>query len=39
MKVLLNPGHHPGGDSGAANNEYGVQEASIVRDIGVLVVR
>lgn len=39
MKVFLNPGHHPGVDSGAVNNEYGVQEASIVRDIGVLVVR
>ena len=39
MKVFLNPGHHPGVDSGAVNNEYGVHEASIVRDIGVLVVR
>lgn len=28
MKVFLNPGHHPGVDSGAVNNEYGVQEAA-----------
>ena len=39
MKVFLNPGHHPGVDPGAVNNEYGVEEASIVRDIGVLVAR
>ena len=37
MKVFLNPGHHPGIDSGAVNSYYGVQEADIVRDIGELV--
>ena len=37
MKVFLNPGHHPGVDSGAVNLYYGVQEAYIVRNIGRLV--
>ncbi len=37
MKVFLNPGHHPGIDSGAVNTHYGVQEAYIVRNIGALV--
>ena len=37
MKVFLNPGHHPGVDSGAVNTSYGVQEADIVRSIGSLV--
>ncbi len=39
MKVFLNPGHHPGIDSGAVNTHYGVQEAYIVRNIGVLVAQ
>lgn len=37
MKVFLNPGHHPGVDSGAVNRFYDVQEADIVRSIGALV--
>lgn len=37
MKVFLNPGHHPGVDSGAVNATYGVEEASIARNIGALV--
>lgn len=34
MKVFINPGHCPGVDSGAVNEEYGVQEATIAYDIG-----
>lgn len=37
MKVFLNPGHHPGLDSGAVNSYYGVQEADIARSIGAMV--
>lgn len=37
MRVFINPGHHPGLDPGAVNRDYGVTEADIVRDVGVLV--
>lgn len=37
MRVFINPGHHPGLDPGAVNRNYGVTEADIVRDVGVLV--
>ena len=36
MKVFLNPGHHPGVDSGAVNYAYGAKEANIVRSIAAL---
>lgn len=34
MKIFINPGHMPGGDSGAVNETYGVTEADIVKEIG-----
>lgn len=34
MKIFINPGHMPGVDSGAVNEEYGVTEADIVKEIG-----
>ena len=37
MKVFLNPGHCPGVDCGAVNNDYEVNEAVIVREVGDLV--
>lgn len=37
MKVFLNPGHHPGIDSGAVNLQYELQEAELVRNIGAMV--
>ena len=37
MKVFLNPGHHPGIDSGAVNLQYELQEAELVRNIGTMV--
>lgn len=37
VKVFLNPGHAPGIDPGAVNDEYGVTEAAIVKDVGELV--
>lgn len=37
MKVFLNPGHCPGVDCGAVNNDYGVTEAAIVREVGDMV--
>ena len=37
MKVFVNPGHMPGIDPGAVNNELGITEADIVHDIGTRV--
>ena len=37
MKVFINPGHCPGVDPGAVNNELGITEAGIVHDIGTRV--
>lgn len=37
MKVFINPGHCPGVDPGAVNNELGITEADIVHDIGTRV--
>lgn len=37
MKVFLNPGHCPGVDCGAVNNDYEVNEAVIVREVGDMV--
>lgn len=37
MKVFINPGHCPGVDPGAVNNELGITEADIVHDIGTMV--
>ena len=37
MKVFLNPGNHPGIDSGAVNLQYELQEAELVRNIGAMV--
>ena len=34
MKIYINPGHMPGVDSGAVNEEHGVTEAGIVKEIG-----
>lgn len=36
-KVFINPGHCPGVDPGAINNELGITEADIVHDIGTMV--
>lgn len=36
-KVFINPGHCPGVDPGAVNNELGITEADIVHDIGTRV--
>ena len=36
-KVFINPGHCPGIDPGAVNNELGITEADIVHDIGTRV--
>lgn len=33
-RIFLNPGHAPGADPGAVNNDYGVTEAEVCRDIG-----
>ena len=33
MKIFLNPGHHPGVDSGAVNKELGLQECYITLNI------
>ena len=38
MKVFINPGHMPGVDPGAVNNELGITEADIVHDIGTRVI-
>lgn len=37
MRVFVNPGHMPGIDPGAVNNELGITEADIVHDIGTRV--
>lgn len=36
-KVFINPGHCLGVDSGAVNEDYGVQESAIVAEVGSMV--
>ena len=37
MKVFINPGHHPGVDSGAVNKYHDIKEANVVRSIGDMI--
>ena len=37
MKVFVNPGHCPGVDPGAVNEEIGLEEAAVVYEVGRLV--
>lgn len=37
MKVFVNPGHCPGIDPGAVNEEIGLEEAAVVYEVGRLV--
>ena len=37
MKVFINPGHHPGVDSGAVNKYHDIKEANVVRSIGYMI--
>ena len=36
-KVFINPGHMPGVDPGAVNKYFGITEADVVHEIGILV--
>lgn len=37
MKVFINPGHHPGIDSGAVNPNTGTRECDVVRQAGEML--
>ena len=37
MKIFINPGHCPGVDPGAVNELIGLEEASVVYEVGTLV--
>lgn len=37
MKVFINPGHHPGIDSGAVNPTYGTKECDVVKEAGEML--
>ena len=37
MKVFINPGHAPGIDSGAVNQNTGLQEADVALSVGLMV--
>ena len=37
MKIFINPGHHPGIDSGAVNPNTGTRECDVVREAGEML--